>query len=159
MSDFSWTIDFFSVSPQKLKKLQELVVSSYLLVGFICLRVVPGLASNCSQGASWKCSSGLKTEAPEFVSLCLFIQVVIQPKWDFVFRVLEAVAGPGPWQPCWINSFQMAGLKYEKRAEIKTYYWPNASLRWRRIFDRDVLWIHPFFIPVTRIVWSWGIME
>lgn len=31
-------------------------------------------------------------------------------------KALAEVAEPCPWQPCWINSFQMAGLKNEKKS-------------------------------------------
>lgn len=107
----------FCVATQKIKKL--LVGSSFL--DYLWL-VFPSLASKTQPEWELNILSWPRNKSPRICStrsVYLSCDSAEMGLWIWILSgsgVLAAVAGPRPWQPCWINSFQKAGLKNEKRS-------------------------------------------
>lgn len=108
----------------KIKKLQELVISSCLLAGVDCDCFFFSPQSSIKLQPDWKLkmlfwpqnkSLWISFTQPVYLS-CDSAEMGL---WIWILsgsKALAQVAEPCPWQPCWINSFQMAGLKNEKKS-------------------------------------------
>lgn len=117
------SLDIFC-NTTKVKKL--FVVSFCLLTGFNCFWVVfPVKHQNAAKARAEYALLAPKQKKPWICctrSVYLSCDSAEVGLWIWISsesRALAAVARPRPWQPCWINSFQMEGLKNEEEFWIK----------------------------------------